>query len=65
MSSAGREIELEVNGRKVKGLLITKIQKRTRKKVVGGKVYTWEHWGVYIYIPHFLRGKKLALVPLD
>ena len=65
MGSVTREIELVVNGRKVKGLLITKVYKKTRKKVVGGKTYYWEHWGVYVYVPQYLRGKKLAIVPLD
>ena len=59
-----KEVEVTLNGKKVKGFIVEKTKKRKRKLLGKGKTFEWDEEYIQFYIPVSLRGRKWLLIPL-
>lgn len=57
-------VKVNLNGREVEAILVTRIYTTKRKRVSGGKYYEWVDRHITVYIPSDMVGKGYLVVPL-
>ena len=60
-----RYVELEVNGKRVRGVVVRRVYAREHRRKIGGKEYVWCDYYITTGIPKSFVGKTLVVIALE